>query len=180
MKKILLLDLDGTIRETISGKTFINDPLDQKPINGATFAIDYYHRSGWKIIGITNQAGVAAGHKSLENAINEQSHTLNMFPHLDSIYLCPDFKGEECYRVSRSKDWPEQVHSIRSIDDEHPELIGTFRKPNPGMIRAALLDLNGLNTDDDCLLVGDRIEDEEAASNAGIRFLGADKWRANL
>jgi hypothetical protein len=30
MMKILLLDLDGTIRETISGQSFINDPDDQK------------------------------------------------------------------------------------------------------------------------------------------------------
>jgi hypothetical protein len=30
MMKILLLDLDGTICETISGQSFINDPDDQK------------------------------------------------------------------------------------------------------------------------------------------------------
>jgi D-glycero-D-manno-heptose 1,7-bisphosphate phosphatase len=57
--KILFLDLDGTIRETKSGAKFINDPYDQKAIDGANTACDQYHKKGWNLIGITNQGGVA-------------------------------------------------------------------------------------------------------------------------
>ncbi|YAF99498.1 MAG: hypothetical protein AB3A66_29745 (plasmid) [Nodularia sp. CChRGM 3473] len=69
MTKILFLDLDGTVRRTKSGKTFINTPLDQEIIPGVTEAISHY--SDHYLIGITNQGGVAAGKKSLEDAIAE-------------------------------------------------------------------------------------------------------------
>lgn len=39
MTKILFLDLDGTVRRTKSGATFINDPLDQELIPGVEEAI---------------------------------------------------------------------------------------------------------------------------------------------
>ena len=51
--KILFLDLDGTVRRTKSGATFINDPYDQELIPGVEEAIARYHN--WLIIGITNQ-----------------------------------------------------------------------------------------------------------------------------
>jgi D-glycero-D-manno-heptose 1,7-bisphosphate phosphatase len=56
------VDLDGTIRETASGKTFINEPTDQKAIEGTQEAIEYLSEK-FTIIGVTNQGGVAAGHK---------------------------------------------------------------------------------------------------------------------
>lgn len=68
-KKLLLTDCDGTLRESASGEKFIHNPRDQQIINGADKAIAYYHFKGWLIIGISNQAGVNAGHKSLEDVI---------------------------------------------------------------------------------------------------------------
>ncbi len=44
--KILLLDLDGTIRRPTSGK-FIEAPNDQEPIEGAIKTIEIYHQEGW-------------------------------------------------------------------------------------------------------------------------------------
>jgi D-glycero-D-manno-heptose 1,7-bisphosphate phosphatase len=68
--KILFLDCDGTIREPLEpGRKFISAPADQRIIHGADRAIAYYASKNWKIFGITNQAGVAAGHKSLKEAI---------------------------------------------------------------------------------------------------------------
>ncbi len=40
--KILFLDLDGTVRETKSGNTFINNPCDQKLISGVEEAIAHH------------------------------------------------------------------------------------------------------------------------------------------
>ena len=59
--KILFLYLDGTLRETKSGKTFINEPIDQKAIEGTQKAISYLSQE-FVCICITNQGGVAAGH----------------------------------------------------------------------------------------------------------------------
>ena len=57
MTKLLLLDLDNTVRETISGATFINDPFDQRLILGAAETIARYKSQFWQIIGISNQGG---------------------------------------------------------------------------------------------------------------------------
>ncbi|MEG3440181.1 HAD-IIIA family hydrolase [Pannus brasiliensis CCIBt3594] len=172
MAKILLLDLDGTIRRTKSGKTFINEPEDQEPIEGSIEALDRYHADGYRMIGITNQGGVAAGQKFLQDAIDEQIRTLELFPQLSYIYFCPDFEGKFCYLVSR-ENLGRPVHTEWAA-----HWSGSFRKPNPGMILAALFNIqNGKNPIEDCLFVGDRPEDEAAARNAGVRFQWADRWR---
>jgi D-glycero-D-manno-heptose 1,7-bisphosphate phosphatase len=163
--KALLLDLDGTIRRPTSGK-FIEDPNDQEPIEGAIKAMEIYHQEGWTMIGITNQGGVAAGYKSLKSAIEEQLKTLEIFPRLSCIYFCPDFEGNLCYGVSR-----ENIDLIHVICKE---FLGQFRKPNPGMIFAALRAFAKEPTD--ILMVGDREEDKLAAKNAGINFLDAHIW----
>ena len=68
MTKLLMLDLDGTIRQCKSNPgEFINDPLDQKLIPGVTKAIARY--SDWEIVGITNQSGVASGGRYSEAAM---------------------------------------------------------------------------------------------------------------
>ena len=167
MKKIkaLLLDLDGTIRRPTSGK-FIEDPNDQEPIEGAIKTMEIYHQEGWIVIGCSNQGGVAAGHKSLKSAIEEQRKTLEIFPLLSYIYFCPDFEGNLCYGVSRENI--DLIHEIRK------EFLGQFRKPNCGMISAAL---KCFKNPSKALMVGDQLADEEAAAFAGIRFLSADIWR---
>jgi len=157
--QILFLDLDGTVRRSKSGQTFINDPQDQEIIPGVFEAID---RHVWLIIvGITNQGGVAAGKKSLENCIEEQQEFLRMFPYMDSIYFCPDFEGKVCYQV--------KLDCFRDCSIEG----GDFRKPGAGMIQLAIKHLKP----DQSLFVGDRPEDELAASRAGIPFIWADAWR---
>jgi D-glycero-D-manno-heptose 1,7-bisphosphate phosphatase len=164
--KLLLLDLDGTIRRSTIGE-FINDPSDQEPIEGAIESLEFAQKQGWAMIGITNQAGVAAGYKTLKSAILEQKKTLEIFPMLSCIYFCPDFKGRKCFRVQRA--------GCVEIDEMYPDLIGQFRKPNPGMIFASLRAFDENPTD--ILMVGDREEDEFAAKNAGLRFLGASEIR---
>lgn len=161
--KLLLLDLDGTVRESASGKTFINQPDDQKLIDGATEAIARY--PGWTKIGITNQGGVAAGHKSLGDAIAEQHITLQLLPELDWIYFCPTYDGNACWKVDR--------YNSLEIKQFFIEEFGSFRKPGAGMINLALRQFDV----EQSLYVGDRPEDEQAATAAGVPFMWAHDWR---
>jgi D-glycero-D-manno-heptose 1,7-bisphosphate phosphatase len=175
--KTLFLDLDGTVREPASGAKFISRPYDQRIIEGANDALEYYHSKKWKIIGITNQGGVAAGHKTLLDALVEQRITMGLLPQLEAIYLCPDWEGNLCYIVLGP-----MVSDYKEIDrrdwfapnDKDRLLYNSFRKPGSGMIEMAMDDY-GCGTE--TWFVGDREEDALAAAGAGIKFMWADVWR---
>lgn len=167
MSKILLVDLDGTIRKSKSGNTFIDKPYDQKIIDGADKAVLHYYDQGWLIIGIANQAGVDAGYKSLDSCIAEQTQTLKLFPQLQAIYFCPDFDGKKCYKVKR-KSWEQCPDTYRK----------KYRKPNSGMLRLAIADYDG-DFQTACY-IGDGDEDQAAAADAGIKFISADVWRSKF
>lgn len=176
-KKLLLLDMDGTIREPIDGK-WIDAPRNQKPILGAADGITRASVEGWEIMGVTNQGGVAAGHKSLKSAIDEQLVTLELFPEIFSIFFCPDFEGEVCWRVSRFGET-----SIRRSTIINPHLPGdllyqSFRKPGSGMIMQAIDYFSGEEPPEKVWMVGDREEDALAAAAANVDFMWADVWRS--
>ena len=188
MIKLMIWDLDGTLRETASGKTFIDSPDDQKPKTGALEAIAYYHSKGFICVGATNQGGCAAidpatgkPRKSIANMIEEQTHTLSLFPQLQSIYACSDFNGNECWQITK--------HSSTEIHKSWGgKWIGEYRKPGAGMIHAAVLKPGvgivhaaALMNDDFCIddieaiwMIGDRPEDKGSAEAAGINFMWAD------
>ncbi len=109
---------------------------------------------GYKIIVITNQAGIGRGYYT-----EAQFHVLTQWMQqrfeeqntsIDAVYFCP-FHPE--YGVGYYRQESE------------------FRKPNPGMFFQAARE-HELNLDR-CVLVGDKISDIEAAAAAGIpvRFL---------
>ena len=50
---LLILDLDGTVREPVSGNKFIQRPRDQRMIEGVEGSISYFAATGWKIVGVT-------------------------------------------------------------------------------------------------------------------------------
>jgi D-glycero-D-manno-heptose 1,7-bisphosphate phosphatase len=173
MTKILFLDLDGTVRRTKSGATFINTPLDQEIIPGVIEAIARY--PDHYLIGITNQGGVAAGKKSLEDAIAEQKYTMQLLPQLLEIYFCPDFEGEHCYKIYGT----HVEHYVRSHlkNPNYPSepLYESFRKPGSGMVMLAIDKFKFYP--DECLFVGDRAEDQACALSAEIPFMWAADWR---
>jgi len=167
--KIIFFDLDGTLRTTKSGKTFINEPHDQRAIEGTQKAVAYYQEKGFVLIGITNQGGVAAGHKSLESAIEEQRITLQLFPELREVLMCTSYDGQTCWSVSS-----DQINEFGSTD---PNV--SCRKPGCGMI---LVGLQGFYSVDigDCWMIGDRPEDEACALAAGIKFIWASVLHAKF
>lgn len=199
--KILLVDLDGTIRETLSGDLFSRHPYDQTIIPGANEALLHYLNLGYICIGISNQGGVESGYKTLTEAIEEQLYCLKLFPQIRSIYFCPDFKGKQCYWVHRKKTdhfyaySQKELASWNQVVGTYPRsfLIGcvaddfSFRKPGSGMLQRAIEDYTGYslsqfldmvnNGVSEAIYVGDRPEDSLAAENANINFLHAESWR---
>lgn len=160
---LLLVDLDDTIREPLSGAQYFQHPQDQKIIEWADIALSTYGED-WVIVGITNQGGVAAGHKSIQQCIQEQQYTLELFPRLREIYFCPDFEGKKCFRVTR-----HNVHNHSKT-----KWSGQYRKPGAGMLQLALV--RHKQSPQQALYVGDRPEDETAAQRAGIAFEWDWNW----
>ena len=205
---LVLLDLDGTVRRSKSGATFINDPEDQELIPGVMDAMQAVSNAGHNMIAITNQRGVAAGHKSLEECICEQQITLSLTTHqnkhlLDAIVLCPD-NGETAWLVwyennsiedyisyfgtsllppsedMMGLDWPE------IITHEWAELTQgqNFRKPDTGMAHVATLfwsQNRPANERDEfpLLMVGDMGSDRLMAETYSIPYRDAADWLGN-
>lgn len=181
--KLLIVDCDGTIRETKSGKKFISIPEDQKKIEGASEKIDKHVAEGWLIYGLSNQGGVAAGYKSLESAIEEQQYTLKLFPQVEAIFFCPDYEGQNLYKCEKNT----YLHYDRAYPQRYPaQMTGykfdSFRKPGTGGIDfvIAYAELITKKRSSEVLLVGDRTEDFEAASAAQIDFQWSKFWREEL
>lgn len=140
MSKAVFFDLDGTIRGTKSGAVAPSSPADQVVLPGRKEKIHELKRDGYKIIAVTNQAGVEHGHLT-EKDVKECLYHLNEslgFPFDDMLYE-------------------------KSKDQNHPR-----RKPNPGMILEAA-ERHGVNLKDS-VMVGDMESDQKAAENAGVSF----------
>jgi D-glycero-D-manno-heptose 1,7-bisphosphate phosphatase len=159
---LLLVDLDGTLREPLSGQRYFEHPKDQRVINGADVALQAY--ADWIIVGITNQGGVAAGHKSIQECIAEQQYTLELFPQLKEIYFCPDFEGKKCFRATR--------HNFHN--HSKTKWSGQHRKPGAGMLQLAMV--RHEHSPENTCYVGDRPEDEAAARRARVKFQWAKQW----
>jgi len=167
VKKILFVDLDGTIRQTKSGKTFINDPKDQQLIPGAMQALKRYHDKNWLIVGITNQGGVPQ-FMTLADAIAGCYNTIELSQGLiKAVFMAPGMDGEYCWKISSR----ELINVSRVI----PRLAGTYRKPGTGMVEFACDHFSV--EPNNCLFVGDRPEDDLCAAAAEIDFILADRWR---
>lgn len=167
MKKLLMLDLDGTVRRPISNTPHPCKPEDQKLIEGVEEVVKLYE--DWAIVGITNQGGVSSGFKTLEESIEEQKITLNLCPWMLRIYFCPTYEGYECWLVDR-----EDVNVVRV---QSYDRYGSFRKPGAGMLNLAIKNFKGCN---EYLYVGDRDEDASASVYANVPFLTAEVWRGQV
>ncbi len=163
MVPVLYLDLDGTVRwgKDELGR-FVNTAEDVRIFDEVPGLIGRYKRAGWKIVGVTNQGGVALGHMTLSECMDALNATNSgVFNQFDKIMMCTHFPTAEI-----------------------PEDAACWcRKPRPGMIIEAALDLANryqghIFPPHLGLMVGDRPEDEQAAENAGLAFMWAHHWRS--
>ncbi len=142
MNKALFLDRDGVINIE---KDYLYKQSEFEFIDGIFELCKYYQKSGFLIIIVTNQSGIARKYYSEED-----------FSKLTK-WMIAEFKKHNI-KISKVYHCPH-----------HPAISGqcSCRKPRPGMILNAAKEFN-IDLDKS-ILVGDKERDIEAALNAGIR-----------
>ena len=158
MNKAVFLDRDGTIIEDVG---YLNTPDAIKFLPGSLEAIKQLKEAGYKVVVITNQAGVARGLVT-EDMLQTIDKTLQKFilsggAYLDGLYYCPHHPEHGLYPYKQDCQ---------------------CRKPKPGLFKKAEKDLNiDLARS---WMIGDKATDVEAGQRAGYIsslhhcILGAD------
>lgn len=159
VKPALCLDFDGTIRYSLSGD-FIQKIEDIALFDGVEERLWEYRQKGYLLFGITNQAGVAYGYRTLQQVQAEIEATLGLF------------KNNPFHFVQMSVLHPQGNLSPFN----HSTLL---RKPEIGMLAVCEAEMfkQGMIVDwEKSLFVGDRPEDQECAQRASIQFAWADQF----
>lgn len=159
---VLYCDIDGTIRwgKDELGR-FVNGPEDVRVFDEVPPLLAAYKALGWRIVGISNQGGIALGFMDRRACMQAmqatQEQVLGAF---DQIAFCahhPDAKDPEmrtCW--CRKPKAGLVIESALSMSSQHR---GEMYPPHLG------------------LFVGDRPEDLACAENAGLPFMPANEWR---
>jgi D,D-heptose 1,7-bisphosphate phosphatase len=143
----VFLDRDGVINQD-HGYVHRSDQVDWIP--GAKESVRRLNDLGYRVVVVTNQAGVAHGYYSEEDIISLhdwiQDELAAEGAFIDAFYFCPYHPNA---RVERFRA-------------DHAD-----RKPNPGMIFRALSDMQ--IDKHHSFLIGDKDSDIKCASSAGIK-----------
>ncbi|WOJ89106.1 HAD family hydrolase [Methylocapsa polymorpha] len=134
----IFLDRDGTI---IVEKNYLGDPDQVVLLDGAVDGLRALSSHSFPLVIVSNQSGVGRGYFSLEQARAVERRLGELLTHegiaIAGWYMCPHAPDEEC----------------------------SCRKPLPGMIRAAVhdLDLDPARS----FVIGDKRSDIDLASAVG-------------
>ncbi len=140
----VLIDRDGVLNEKMPKGEYVQSWSDWKWIDGALEALRMYHKAGYRVFLISNQAGIARGVMS-ENDLedihsNMKKEVIDAGGEITGIYFCPHHWDENC----------------------------DCRKPKPGMLFQAQkdhhLDLSRI------IFIGDDDRDGEAAEAAQMSW----------
>ena len=160
-KPVLYLDIDGTVRW---GKTelghFVNTKDDVRVFDGVPEILQAYKKAGWRILGISNQGGIALGIMTLERTLETMEETNRQcLKAFDKITFCPHHPD------AKDPEWR----------------VCWCRKPRAGMvIETAIImerEYNEMYLPLLGVFVGDRPEDKGCADAANLRFMDATEWR---
>jgi D-glycero-D-manno-heptose 1,7-bisphosphate phosphatase len=151
-QRAVFLDRDGTL---VHPRHYPSSPGDLQLYNNIGPGLRQLQQAGFRLVVITNQAGLARGYFTLADLHRMHEHLTHELEQLgvrlDAIYHCPHH--------------PE---------GEIPELAirCNCRKPQPGMLLQAALDLD-LDLQH-CWFIGDILDDVEAGNRAGCRTILVD------
>lgn len=145
----VFLDRDGTI---IKDKHYLSDPDEIEFYDGVFPALRRLQESGYDLIVVTNQSGVARGlmtekdvralHMRLEQLLADENI------HLLDLYYAPYHPSAENPRYLEGKE---------------------FRKPRPGMLHQADED-HGIDFQSS-YMIGDKLSDIEAGNRVGCKTI---------
>lgn len=143
----VILDYDGTLRETKSGAKWPSDPKDIKVPPRRTAVLRKKQRDGYIMLGVSNQSGVAKRLPSHEEAVACFEATNKMLKTDIEYAFCP----------------------------HNPAPITCYcRKPMVGL-GVAFIVKHKLNPSD-CVMVGDQTVDATFAKRCGFQFVHADDF----
>lgn len=141
--KALILDYDGTLRECIGGNGKFPVSKEQIEIKlGRTEILEAYKKKGYRLLGVSNQSGIAKGELSYEKAVELFDYT--------NKQLGIDIEYKFC---------PHQSAPISCF----------CRKPMPGWGVDFILQ-HRLNRKE-CIFVGDMTTDKTFAARCGFQYV---------
>jgi histidinol-phosphate phosphatase family protein len=141
----VILDRDGVLNKRPPKADYVRSPDEFEWLPGSRDALRLFRETGYRVIVVSNQAGIARGAMTEENLadIHERmrAEAAAEGGHIDAVYYCPHGWDEGC----------------------------ECRKPKPGMLFSAQrdFDLDLTRTP----FIGDDERDEEAADAAGCPAL---------
>lgn len=160
-RPVLWIDIDGTVRHGADqlGR-FVKTASDVVVFPEVVPLFTAYKKAGWRIVGVSNQGGIAVGHLTMQDVYDNMRETVRQ-------------SGDLFDRLAWCSHHPEA---------KEPEMAVCWcRKPRIGLLVDTGIGLAAQHGE--CypphmgLFVGDRPEDKLCAENAGLRFMDAADWR---
>ena len=161
-RPVLWLDIDGTVRHGADQRNglFVKTADDVVLFPEVPALLAAYKKARWRIVGVSNQGGIALGHLTTRDVMENMQRT-------------HDLSGGYFDRISFCRHHPSA---------SEPEMaICWCRKPRIGMLVEAGISM--ACQFGECypphlgLFVGDRPEDQACADAAGVAFMDAVEWR---
>lgn len=189
--KLLALDIDGTVIRSFmreGGKRADYDIVELLPwcAAGTPWPVPsgWQEGEGFQVVLVTNQGGVAHGYQTVAQVCSKIMRTFDaLFGGRDMLW------ANDCIRCGPARDdlldWrglpfggvrrPRAYVAFGLKDARLPrfkiDADDPWRKPGPGMLRAALRDYDV--SAEDALFVGDMDSDRGAAEAAGVPYMDA-------
>jgi D-glycero-D-manno-heptose 1,7-bisphosphate phosphatase len=142
INKAVFLDFDGTLRECVGGNgKFPTDESHIEVKENRKEVIEKYRSLGYKILGVSNQSGVAKGDLTYDKCCDLFKHTNKLLGTEVEFYFCPHQSAPPvCY----------------------------CRKPQVGIF-VKLMNKYKLDPSQ-CIMVGDFTSDETFAKRSGMQY----------
>lgn len=132
MERVIFLDRDGTLNEEVN---YLHRREDLRLLEGAAQAIRSFREAGYRIVVVTNQAGVARGYYQ-EKDVHELHAYMNEIlgqdgAQVDHFFYCPHHPvhgigkyKKACHCRKPETGMFEKAEQFYEIDKEHSWMIG--------------------------------------------------------